>query len=323
MGSFLNSCAITNSSIAEGALVFITPVVKNAGYHPCSFKEKEEVALQEYNSPCYASAFWRPLGVGIIAEVDDCGRTTPVDDKFNRVSLLILYRELARKTLTTLEGENTVHDLPCDIKGEWSKSALSTIKDFPKEIYKLSFKEFLKLWEYIQEREVKNRIFVYDHTFRKIIPFKFSTCLYQAFEHVCNLNKHDFIEDNFNDKKSSLEHFKGDQRMIDHIKSSAKYEVLRPRSGKEISCVYTEYLYTQYTNVDIFKKNEREKLKKNISQITQFWAFQYNLSNAGLIFQINKYAGQDYENSIGKNTQKIITKINKEYNKWLKEKYED
>lgn len=327
MGSFLNSCSITNISMQEKTLVYTVPVVKNIGYYECHFKDNTMVVSQEYNSPCYANAFWKPIGIAIVSKMEDCGKLIPLDDEMNRVSLLIFYRELAKKSLVTLlNEENNTHGCEFDFNKEWQKNRLSKVKKFSYKLNKVPFSDFLNLWTYITNAESKNRIFKKNYA-GQITPIKFSSCLYEVFWEISNKYKNKFLDMNINSTKETLKQLKRDKtfdkKMESFFISNRGYELLRPPSGTQIECAYYSYLLETHNKININKKKDIKKVKDDMAEILLFWDFQYNMSELSLTFNINKYAGQDYNNKIGKNYLNLITKINKEYNAWIKEEQDD
>lgn len=94
MGSWNNTCGLTNLPIHEGEAVYVFPI-----------KEKD---LSGYRSHCYSTAFYRPMITPFVAEYNDYGGAE------NCTGLILndFINEMKRTLVEMDQGDNQYHDIP-------------------------------------------------------------------------------------------------------------------------------------------------------------------------------------------------------------------
>lgn len=93
MGSWNNTCGLTNLPIIAGESVYVFPI-----------RERD---LSKYRSHCYSTALYQPVLIPFVAEYNDYG----AGENCSGIALDLTIEEL-RRTLIELEiGENKYHDI--------------------------------------------------------------------------------------------------------------------------------------------------------------------------------------------------------------------
>jgi hypothetical protein len=93
MGSWNNTCGLTNLPIHAGEAVYVFPI-----------KEKD---LSKYRSHCYATALYKPMLIPFTAKYNDYG----AGEDCTGVALDLTMEELRRELVELEVGENKYHDI--------------------------------------------------------------------------------------------------------------------------------------------------------------------------------------------------------------------
>jgi hypothetical protein len=93
MGSWNNTCGLTNLPIHSGEAVYVFPI-----------REKD---LSGYRSHCYSTALYQPILVPFVADYDDYG----AGENCSGVALDLTIEELRRELVELEVGENQYHDI--------------------------------------------------------------------------------------------------------------------------------------------------------------------------------------------------------------------
>lgn len=99
MGSWNNTCGLTNLPIHSGEAVYVFPI-----------KEKD---LSKYRSHCYSTAFYQPMLLPFVAEYNDYG----AGENCTGVGLDLFVDELRRELVEMEVGENEYHDIAVKKEG--------------------------------------------------------------------------------------------------------------------------------------------------------------------------------------------------------------
>jgi hypothetical protein len=93
MGSWNNTCGLTNLPIHAGEAVYVFPI-----------KEKD---LSKYRSHCYSTALYKPVLIPFVAEYNDYG----AGENCQGIALDLIVEELRRELVELEVGENQYHDI--------------------------------------------------------------------------------------------------------------------------------------------------------------------------------------------------------------------
>lgn len=93
MGSWNNTCALTNLPIHSGEAVYVFPV-----------KEKD---LSKYRSHCYSTALYKPMLIPFEAKYNDYG----AGEECTGIALDLFVEEMRRELVELEVGENQYHDI--------------------------------------------------------------------------------------------------------------------------------------------------------------------------------------------------------------------
>jgi hypothetical protein len=93
MGSWNNTCGLTNLPIISGEAVYVFPI-----------RERD---LSKYRSHCYSTALYQPILVPFVAEYNDYG----AGENCTGIALDLTVEELRRELVELEVGENEYHDI--------------------------------------------------------------------------------------------------------------------------------------------------------------------------------------------------------------------
>ncbi len=115
MGSFNTNCFASGQTIAPGNPVRIVPIRRQQAFTAAqALTRGAPVELRgATDSTCYADAFWRPMSLSLFGWYDDYGRVRLDDSAGNLRMLVLLLEEVLRTEVETLAGENRFHDVEC------------------------------------------------------------------------------------------------------------------------------------------------------------------------------------------------------------------
>jgi hypothetical protein len=93
MGSWNNTCGLTNLPIISGEEVYVFPI--------------QEVDNSKYRSHCYSTALYKPMMVPFVAKYNDYG----AGEECSGVALDLFVEEMRRELVELEVGENQYHDI--------------------------------------------------------------------------------------------------------------------------------------------------------------------------------------------------------------------
>lgn len=99
MGSWNNTCGLTNLPIHAGEAVYVFPI-----------NEKD---LSKYRSHCYSHAFYKPMIIPFTAEYNDYG----AGENCTGISFDLFIEEMRRELVELEVGENEYHDIAVKREG--------------------------------------------------------------------------------------------------------------------------------------------------------------------------------------------------------------
>lgn len=180
MGSFNTSCAVTHQTIAPYDKCRVMVIMQSASYHPAklSYDGKEQEAYGIANSSCNADCFWVPVTGFLPAKYDDYGRFELLLEPVARFRLTYFFLDLLKTSPTVEVGENASHDLDFDLDAFMQQNApklyalgqSGSSLNGPSRGSKLALSEMAEVdaeltacWGYMAERMHKHRLFRRDY----------------------------------------------------------------------------------------------------------------------------------------------------------------
>lgn len=117
MGSFNTSCFASQQTIAPRDPCWVLPIVQSASYMPVELHLPSGVVSVHgiADTTCYPNSFWNPAGPFLEAVYADYGRVELTDTPANRYKLLQLVSQWRRTIAKVVQGENEYHDVPLDV----------------------------------------------------------------------------------------------------------------------------------------------------------------------------------------------------------------
>lgn len=170
MGSFNTTCFASGQTIAPEEECFVLPIVQQGGYRPVEL----ELAGEKHslfgiaNNTCHVNSFWTPVGGFLEAEYEDCGQFTLENTERNMLLMFEFVAKLSKSAAITKQGENTSHDVPFNLQDFILKNLpllagmLYQGQNAPQgdEGRAALFNELVKAWEHISEAIWEHRLFV-------------------------------------------------------------------------------------------------------------------------------------------------------------------
>lgn len=328
MGSGLKKCFVTKSYIPEGMPVVIFPVINNRTYTPVVFhhEAKPDIKKEIYghnDSVCYPNWLYSFYGTYFTAIMDDYGRSEIEDSKENIVSFKLFLEELLQNSYITEEGENEYHEKAFNIvkllKSKKIKiSNLDSNKRYERKIESsLSIKVVNSLYQEILELADSNRIVSSQHE----SFVKFAVCLKEAFKYgVSTVPLLNYLEAS---KEEFIELLPKTNSKNRYLVSGAirRLTELRENHG---SMGYYHYMQSLIdTEKGKLTKKDAKLILTKCEFVFDFSKFMIFLNDLSIdILPMSGYQ-QDYHNETGNEYVKMLIKMNKKVDEFIKEKYGD
>lgn len=342
MGSFNTACVISQQIIKPKDEVYILPISQSYSYDEVKLEYTDYsgkiINQKQYsyaNTTCYATAFWDNAGPLFEGNYEDYGQFKLNNSESNTKNMHILFNLLYNESAKTLEGENSSHDIPFDMKEIYN----------PKENY--TFKGLEDIWNSMWEAMQENRIFVKTahDAFR---PFAFAVAHKVAVDYFVNqykdlpgIVKKD-LETNYETLKKffvDLNDLLPEQTVIlkDMIswplERMLSLENVRFSQGSEMHLAYKyrgskEYLDNVF---EVLKNNHKisgdnkglsqesfEFLYKEIKPLLLHKIILGGMEEVNVKLSPMPYGSQDYCNDIGNSYAKMIKEVNKTIKEQIK-----
>lgn len=310
MGSFLQTCSITNQSIQESETVYVVPIIENI--------ENTKIGDNKYarglNAAVYNTDMFKPLGFIFIGYYNDYGQYAIDWERVeNRIMFKHYFEYLNQNSIAVEEGENSCHDIPFDI------SNLTLDNNYE------------ELWEKIHEAIWEGRLFLINNKYLPEQPQNFCKVHY----HVSIKSHSDILINLYNEANQKSDKYRTKEindfyklEVIDQAKfyidnlfeynfnkdfnkENFRITYLENRVGPYMSCGSFLYYWSFY---DFIKKIREENIDKD--SLIPLYMLLNNLkimtiamSHCNLIYRPTYYGTQDYSNSLGNRFCYLMSKV--------------
>lgn len=334
MGSFNTTCFASGQTIAPRDKCLVIPLQQAATYHAVQLTRqgKSMEAYGAFTSTCYPDAFWSPLCGGFDATYDDCGRFRLDRSDHNLHNLSHWVKILRKESPVTLQGEIGYHDHPFDLEAYLASEAphflawLDAPKDAPVPLNREVFlDEAVKCWDYAFLASEQSRLFrMYSGEPR---PLQFAVMHHLAVEELVALvSKGTDYDDLSLAPRSVFERvLKAGRDAADAEDEEASPEEHAKRKAWIFRAEGARKLQ-EFGRSTLGPRAEQQHLHQVIDQVgagawsvedafEKFWPSLRGryiclaLEQLNLHFSPLVYAGQDYDNSIGRDYARFIRKV--------------
>lgn len=347
MGSFNTTCFVSHQTIKPGQKVYVTALYQSYDYAPVEVTHEVFPGnIQIYSvvanrgSTCYPTAFWTPLSEYITAEYSDYGAVTIDNTPENLRKVRSLVAQLTKACPTVELGSNEYHDVAFNLKTK------------PELTIDSSYEDHVAIWDHIWEAVFEDRAFIVRGKQTALLGF--SIMLQVTGDYLVTLTeKSTDWNNNPMDMKSLLERktndfisrfknmaedtHKDNAKVKDFVVTFASQELFRladfgisdtrlPINLEPTTELY-EALASQYkVTADLINPITAEtldKLYKSLYSSLQFLYIDSGVCQLNLKYSPMIYAGQDYDNEIGRNYLKLVQHVAAEIKKEIDFENED
>ena len=341
MGSFNTSCFVSRQTIATDDPCLVVPIRQQRDYNPVDITVDGQPAQAwgAYNSTCYPTRFWEPMGTALEAKYYDYGRFELLDTPANRTALVMLIADRLRQSPAVAQGENQYHDVPFDLPAFMGKEAAQLLQlvtakrgegvpTFDKDVL---FKQALATWDYIFEVAQEQRLFTLDYK-GHVRPMQFAVMHRAAYDALVaqtnaavgwdkesyemraffdraiadmreSLSKTPEFGDLSEEKAALSQAFFAGSRLRDYLQRVGGSEL---RMGTDESMLLTAGLQGLLSG----KLTEDELFVKLKPVLEARYAYSA-LEALNLHYEPMVYASQDYDNSIGRDYAKFVSQVSR------------
>lgn len=348
MGSFNIACNASGQVIAEGEKCWVIPLIQQSTFKPVQMMENdtEHILFGIANSTCHPDAFWQPMTGFVSGVYADYGYVEPDDTPVNRCVMVEFFFSMYRKTPIVFQGENSVHDVPFDLKAFIAEKApslqffselnwYSRVRDFEN----LSFDDLAAVWRYIWDVAEEHRLFGADPS-GNIRPVQFGAIHHRTFDHMVALtSKHtnyldesykpaDFLRRELEDLTQQVEEVLKDADLSADKKAGTTFYIRNQFSER-----LRMGLSGSFRLIYPFMEEISSLLGKHLDDGLPFDKFVEGMlpvlnnvyvlaamDSLNLKFSPLVYAGQDYDNSIGQAYAKFVSAVSKDITKERKKR---
>lgn len=342
MGSFNTSCFVSRQTIATGDACKVMPISQARTYREVELTHGDR-AVRAYghtHSTCYPTCFWEPASGFFDAVYDDYGKFTLSDTDNNRDLLVQFLGEALRHVPNVALGENTSHDIPCDLRGFMASNTPRLLACYGKQAAApaetadpdLLWPEAVQCWDYLWEVAREARLFWSDYS-GVLRPMGFAVMHQTAFDELVAMTN---AWVGYGGESYEMRVFF--QRALDDVKAWAV-----KREEKRLATQPLEERNARLESYFAFDKlrNAMERVGGNVripyaSDYSQFDEVYDDYSNGKLsddaLFELVKpslelryacsgleslnlhfepmvYAGQDYSNEVGVSYAKLVQSV--------------
>lgn len=332
MGSFNTTCFASGQTIAPGEVCQVIPIRQSATDRVVQMivNGVEEGHFGVASHGCYPNSFWVPHGSFIEASYDDYGQFELADTSTNRLRLLCLFETLHKESLVVLQGENSVHDVTCNLRefvrektpliGSLIGQVNTSMVDIESEVF---FNECVTLWDYVWDVSQKHRLFVTDYK-KNVKPLQFAVMHETAFRNAIEVVEtspnwrgntttvHSYFDDIikdfdkvtaiFGNVEDETYLFSVQYRIDMALNRMGSFEgMYYPAEEREVLPEVIKYLR---------KEVDAEALFEQVKPALEARLVVSGLAMMNLRFSPMVTAGQDYRNEIGSLYAQFVAKTN-------------
>lgn len=343
MGSFCIECGVSGQVIADDDKCLAIPIIQQSTFRPVEMTlDGQAYSLYGVaNSTCYPGAHWAPIGGFVTGKYADYGRIEADDTPTNRRAMVDFFVELVRNAPVVAQGENSCHDIPFDIKAFIADKApvlaerLRTLRRYDHvDPVGLDFTELATIWEHLWDVTHEHRLFCRDHSSR-IRPLQFAAFHRVSFDHLVQYTNglkgwHGESYELGAYLKRQLEELSTEAAGLTDEDAGSKKFFLRMRLRDQLSlhmsdCVHKLLLPYMGEHLDLLDKHldEGVSLEDYIEAMRPSMEGVYALKGMeclNLKFSPVVYAGQDYDNTQGREVAKFVSAVSKEITKQRKKR---
>lgn len=331
MGSFNISCFASLQTIRPGDKCRVVAIRQSGSYSPAQIAH-EGGRLSLYgvaSSDCFANAFWQPISMLIEAKYDDCGRVSLELEggagARTRRQVLGLLRRLVAENLQIGGEERGAPARTFDLvqfAQEHAPAVLAVLQDGEADGAALAASEIQKCWDYVWAAAQSYRLFTTDG-YRGWRPLQFSVLHENAYEELVALCERTPRYD------CSVRTMAGDvQRAVasaweyvEDCEEAAQGESTSQKTAVDVSSYFfgqhvqgrlfpgsegglrcreaSRHVYDKARKVFMGELTEELLLQEVKPELSDVYAVD-SMNTLGIRFSPVVYAGQDYDNSVGR-----------------------
>lgn len=339
MGSFNTTCCVSQQTIASYDSVYLFPIEQQHSYEKVSLinnatgKSVKEDKYSFTKNTCYPNGLWETSGPMIEGVYDDYGRFKLANNKDNVTNLHNLFKHLSTNGLIT---EANARDGGFDMKEVFDK----------KKQY--SYLELTDIWEYMFTACEQERVFVNDYK-GVSSPFTFAVMHKATGKYLINMieNSDSWHSKPTTQKKSLVQYISEQIDGSSFFKESLPIDVCSRVVASQMTHLQDfQVVNNSYAKINKFyevsikgstfpqllqpylESPTKMKVEKDI--VDQFYQLVKSQLNHRYILggmdELNAklspmiYAGQDYSNKVGNEVLKMITTVNAQVTKQIKQR---
>lgn len=349
MGSFNTTCFASQQTIASGDECYVLPIYQSSSYEPVTL-HVDGGTIERHgitSSTCYPDAFWIPSGAFIEATYNDCGTVKVKNTAHNRIRMASLFETLYAQAMKVEAGSNRYHDPAYDVVGfiknntpllhkMVAPSAEQVTYDGPMTPTTLYDEEML-LWEHTWDVAHEHRLFIRKNSWSPVVPMQFAIIHKVAYDQL--------IAEVAQGKTLNGESLE-QEAFFRHVLSKATPDLKELFSTVEPSSITGRVARTLLWALGNFGEMEAIRWSNELlemSQIAGSYVKDENFDQAVLFSKMKPmldaryvavglsmhnikitplvYAGQDYDNSVGKGYAAFVNRVSKSVTQERQERY--
>lgn len=337
MGSFNISCFASQQTIAPGDPCWVMPVVQSASYNPVDICLPSGV-VQRFgvaNTTCYPNSFWNPAGPLLEATYDDYGQVRLENTQSNKFKLWSLVSYWHSKVVNVGQGENPYHENALDIHKVFELEAptfyklLNKVEVPAEELERRSWPECVAVFDRIWKASQQHRLFLLKSG-TEPRPMQFAAIHADAAQTLVeqvgaltnwdneSLAPRELFRRAITAAKAELQKAPSGEpdqaEVFALVRKSMASHVAREELRRVGSCTGVDYeVENRALSIAVEKVldgelSEDEAFEKAESYLHTRYVLE-GLMSHNLVITPIVYAGQDYDNSIGRDYAKFIRKV--------------
>ena len=330
VGSFNTTCFASQQTISSNNECYVIALKQASGYNPLTVtRNGESVPATAFtSSTCYPDCFWQPMSDFIAATYDDYGQVELDQDPENLNKVKAFFNELPSYVYDIEQGENQYHDTPFKI-ADFQAMTLD------------------KAWDYLWEAAVQEeRVFVTGYNKNAPRNLTFGIISKQSYHALIAMmeelkgwdDKSNKREDYANREleravktaaEISTKNAKGDAtkdaKEADRFEEFMITDCMREMfKGGNVHGPNYNYRWERQNAIAKSILKERKIIPETMAAIVEDLKFAYvmrGLEYLNIKLSPIVYAGQDYDNSIGKAYAKFVRTVSAAVSKQQKKIY--
>lgn len=334
MGSFNTTCFASQQTIAPNDKCRVVAIRQSSTFNPVevTFRGAKQSLYGVAYSTCYVDAFWKPITGLIPAEYDDYGRVKVTMNGRSKAELCELLGALLCDDIAVAQGENPSHDHAFNMKKFMSEKTpvlLGALQS--RDTTVITDEDLTVCWEHIWEIAQEHRLFISEYG-RELRPLQFAIIHEDAYQSLVDYKA---TQTTYRNQSMAMPAFI-ERAIASGRERAARYlEIISEREHKTevkamgafafsegfreaLRCgndVLRHSVGDQYISIEsgrfFDEKISQEQLVENIKE---WLADRYALSSLdelGVRLSPIVYAGQDYDNSIGREYASFVANVSK------------